>query len=321
MITFPTLIASVVLFAFLVIPGFLLGKAKLIERSALVSMTNVLMYVAMPFLVFSKLVSPDTDLRSISIPDILICTVVPAVMILGGFFFAMLVFRKKRDRVEKGVLLFCSVMPNCGFLGIPLAEVLFPTRPEVAVYLSLYNVVSTFLLLTVGVYVMSGDKRDISLKRAVLSPIMAAIVLGVIASLTGVVRYVPQIETYSGILASLTTPLSMLVLGVELSSLKLRRLILTPSLYVTAALKLVLSPAVAVLILFLLRLCGLPLSAPLMAAIFLATAVSTAASAPAMAKKYGCDGELAAILTLGTTILCTLTLPLLYMLAGLILPL
>ena len=317
MITFPTLIANVVLFALLIIPGFVLGKARLIERGALVSMTNILMYVAMPFLVFGKLVA--TDLRQISYVDILLCTVIPAVMILGGLLVAVLVFRKKGDDTRHRVGRFCAVMPNCGFLGIPLAEVLFPTRPEVAIYMSLFNVVSTFLLLTVGVYVLSGDKKDISFRRAVLSPIMASIVLGVIVSLSGISAQVPQIATYSGILAALTTPLSMLVLGVELSGLRFRRLVCTPALYVTAALKLVLMPVATVLLLFVLKLCGLPLSAPVMAALFLATAVSTAASAPAMSKKYGQDGELAAILTLGTTVLCTLTLPLLYLLADLLL--
>ena len=317
MTTFPTLIANVILFALLIIPGFVLGKLKLIERGALVSMTNILMYVAMPFLVLSKLVA--TDLRAIPLSDILLCTLIPAVVMLGSLLVAMAVFRKKDENTRWRVARFCVVMPNCGFLGIPLAEVLFPSRPEIAVYMSLFNIVSTFLLLTVGVYVLSGDKRDVSFRRAILSPIMASIVVGVIVSLSGVATVVPQISTYSTILASLTTPLSMLVLGVELSGLKLRRLVLTPALYAVSALKLVMMPTVTVAILFCLKLCGVTVSAPLAVAMFMATAVSTAASAPAMSKKFKRDGEFAAILTLGTTVICTLTLPLLYMLADLVL--
>jgi predicted permease len=90
-------------------------------------------------------------------------------------------------------------------------------------------------------------------------------------------------------------------------------------LYLTALFKLVIAPLSTVLMLLVLQLCGFPLSTPLMAGIFIATAVSSAASASAMAKKYGVDGEYAAILTLGTTILCAVSLPLLYMLSAVIL--
>jgi predicted permease len=317
MIAFSTLLSSVLMFALLIIPGFLLGKCKKIDHDSLESMTNILMYVAMPFLVFVKLLR--TDLQSISYTDILLCAIFPAFAIFFVFFLSSLCFREKGKTNRYRAGRFCSVFSNCGFLGIPLAEVLFPDRPEVAVYVSLFNVVNTFLLLTFGVYVLSGDRRDISVRRAVLSPIMASILLGVICSVLGVADFIPQVVTYADILAALTTPLSMIVLGVQLSGLPIRTLVTTPTLYLTALFKLVIAPLSTVLMLLVLQLCGFPLSTPLMAGIFIATAVSSAASASAMAKKYGVDGEYAAILTLGTTILCAVSLPLLYMLSAVIL--
>ena len=280
-------------------------------------MTNILMYVAMPFLVFVKLI--ETDLTSVSYTDILICAIFPAIANFLIFFLSSLVFRPHGEDNRYRAGRFCSVFSNCGFLGIPLAEVLFPDRPEVAVYVSLFNVMSTFLLLTFGVYVLSGDKRDVSFRRAVFSPIMASIILGVIFSLSGIADILPQVVTYADILASLTTPLSMIVLGVQLSGIRLSVLVTTPTLYVTAAFKLVAAPLSTVLLMFVLRLCGVPLSTPLMAGLLISTAVSSAASSSAMAKKYGVDGEYAAVLTLGTTILCAVTFPLLYLVSAVIL--
>ena len=49
-----------------------------------------------------------------------------------------------------------------------------------------------------------------------------------------------------------------------------------------------------------------------MQAMFLSTAVSAASSSPAMASKYGLDAGHAAILTIGTTFLCVITMPVLY---------
>lgn len=317
MIAFPTLLTNVLLFALLILPGFVLGKWKKIEKNALTSMTNILMYVAMPFLVFSKLLV--TDLRTISPTAIALCVLFPIVIIAVIYAVSLLLFKKKDGDTRFRANRFCAVFSNCGFLGIPLAEVLFPSSPQIAVYVSLFNVTSTFLLLTFGVYVLSGDKRDISFRRACISPIAISIVLGVIGSLCGVASLVPQVGTYANILANLTTPLSMLVLGVELSALRLSALVRTAALYPVALLKLVLSPLLTVAILFALSVCGLSFSPEVMAALFIATAVSTAASAPAMSKKYGVDGEHAAVLTLGTTVLCTVVLPLLYMLFELIL--
>ena len=63
-----------------------------------------------------------------------------------------------------------------------------------------------------------------------------------------------------------------------------------------------------------LRFPGLSVSQSLRTAVFLATAVSTALSAPSMAAKYGQDAKYAATVTMGTTFLCVITMPLLYML-------
>ena len=53
--TFWAMFSIVLLFAALLIPGYILGKAKAITDTAVLSFTNILMYIAMPFLVFSKL--------------------------------------------------------------------------------------------------------------------------------------------------------------------------------------------------------------------------------------------------------------------------
>ncbi len=310
MTVFSTLLGNVVLFALLLVPGFVLGKLRLIERGALNSMTNALMYVAMPALVLSKLFA--IDLRVLSAVDVIVCAAAPVVAVGVGLLLAVLLFRRRDGDTRWRVGRYCAVFSNCGFLGIPLADVLFPDRPEVALCVSLFNVVSTFFLLTLGIYILSGDRRHIRVRSAVISPIGVAIVLGVVLSLTGVGARVPAIGQYTGYLAALTTPLSMLVLGVQLSAMRFSAFFKTVALVWCALVKLLLVPICVMLMLFGLRLCGVEVGQAAAMAVFISTAVSTAASAPAMSQKYGSDGEHAAVLTLGTTILCVVTLPLVY---------
>ena len=313
MIAFPVLLKNVLMFTMLIIPGYVLGRMRKIEKSSIVSFTNILMYVAMPFLVLAKLI--ETDLSSLSLVGVVAALTVPFVVIFSTFFLSRLFFRTEESRRRYPAERFSSVMANCGFLGIPLAAALFPDNPEVVVYVSLYNVVNTFLLLTFGVYILSGSRETVSVKGALVSPIAAAILLGVLFSLFGVGEAIPELSTYSTTLAALTTPLSMTVLGVQLSGIGFKRIFLTGALYRVVFLKLILAPLIAMLLLFTVSvLLSVLVPISCLAAVFLSTAVSTAASTPAMSDKYGVDGEHAAVLTLGTTLFCTATLPLMYLL-------
>ena len=52
MTTIMVMFQNVILFAALMAPGFLLGKKKQFERGSVTTITNILMCVGMPFLVF-----------------------------------------------------------------------------------------------------------------------------------------------------------------------------------------------------------------------------------------------------------------------------
>jgi predicted permease len=299
----------VLLFAALLVPGYILGKARAITDVAVVSFSNILMYVAMPFLVFSKLL--EIDLSSIGLLEILISALLPIALELILLAVCRFVFKGREPK--KRAAAFCSIFPNCGFLGIPLAAALWPDKPEIVLYISVFNVVSTFLLLTLGVYVLSGNKKEISLKKTLISPIFFAIVLGVVASLLNINEHWSAVGTYASTLAQLTTPLAMISLGYELSKLNVLKMWVNAGVYLTSFIKLILSPLVTVGFLALVKcVFRLEIGISISSAMLVATAVSTAASAPSMAKKYDADSEYTATLTLANTLLCIVTLPLLY---------
>ena len=305
------MLGIVLLFAALLIPGYVLGKARAITDAAALSFSNILMYVAMPFLVFSKLL--EIDLTKIGLTEILISVCLPIVLELILLAVCRMIFRGKDPR--KRAATFCSIFPNCGFLGIPLAAAIWPDKPEIVLYISVFNVVSTFLLLTLGVYVLSGDKRAISLKKTLISPIFFAIVLGVLASLLKVNSYREGVGTYAVTLAQLTTPLAMISLGYELSKLNLLKMWMNAGVYAASFVKLILSPLVAIgLVAVVKYVFGVETDICIESAMLVATAVSTAASAPSMAKKFDADAEYTATLTLANTLLCVVTLPLTYLL-------
>ncbi len=308
MLSFPVLLRSVLLFAALAIPGFVLGRLNRIGTDARAAIGCILSEVAMPALVLARLL--ETDLDRLDRASVLWALLLPIGLtaVLWGLS-ALLFPARADDRHRHAVAQFCAIFPNCGFLGIPLAEAMFPDRPEPVLYISLFNVTATLCLLTVGVYLLSGDRHSISWRGILGKPIVWAVALGGVLSVTGAAPHLPWLAAYANYPAQLTTPLSMLVLGCALSELRLRDIFGQGDLYKTALVKLIAAP---VLTMLLLRVCGA--SADLAAALFLATGVSTASSASAMAGQHGADARYAATLTLGTTLLCVATLPLLSLL-------
>lgn len=304
---FTALIETVALFLLLMIPGYILGKCGMLPEGTIPGIGNIIMYIAMPALVFLKLL--QTDLRALQLTGILCCILLPIALGLGLLFLAKLLFHRSKPG-QLAVSCFCTAFPNCGFWSIPLACTLFPDQPEVAVYVSIFNVFNSFLMLTVGVYILSGDKQDISIRKMLSSPVVIAMVLGLGMALSGL--KLPQLERFAESLSQLATPLSMLVLGTESAKLRFQECFLNPKVYLVCVLKLIVSPLLAMATLWLLKRLGLSVSDTLSAAVFLAVAVSTALSAPTLAAKFHLDAKYAAALTIGTTVLCALTMPLLH---------
>lgn len=319
MIPFDTLLCSVLLLVALAVPGYWLGKRHKISDEAAACMGTVLSDVAMPFLVFEKLVG--TDLSAIPLSDILLCALLPIGLVILLLVVSRLLFHGYESKAAQNTSCFCAAFSNCGFLGIPLAAALFPTQPQIAVFVSLFNVFSSFMLLTLGVTVLSNGKEKVRFSRLLFRPITAAILAGIAVSHIHHHLYpLPFVVQYAAYPAALTTPLSMIAMGAELSKMPVRSVFCEKKLYPAAAVKLLFAPCVTVLALWLLRIAGMAVSTPAATALFIAAAVSTAATAPAMAKKYGADARLAAVQTMGTTLLCIGTLPLSSLLFKLVFP-
>lgn len=303
MFDFYVLAEKVLMFVLLMIPGFILGKFKILGKEAIAGFGEIITKVAMPCLVIVKML--ETNIASFGVANVIACIVhVPAFLFLMSFV-SRLIFKERR--VER----FCSVFPNCGFLGIPLAVAMFPDKPEVAVFLSIWNIFDSVMVLTFGVNILSGEKRKSNILSVLLKPISIAAILGIILSLFNFGSKFPMAVTYTEYFANVTTPLSMTVLGFELSKISWKNLFSRFETYTVSFMKLCISPLLALGIVYIFDLIpGISLSPALFAAVFLATGVASASIASTLANDCGKDAALAAILTVGTTILSVITMPL-----------
>lgn len=303
---------NVVLFVALAVPGYLLVKTKMLNSAHSGVLSKLLMYVGMPFLILSGTVN------NISFGKELIITVALVAAIGIAFTFAMFFVSKPVSAMEKnektnGMMRFCMTFSNNGFLGIPLAVAVFGANSPVMTVLVILNIITNILMYTLGVYLVSGDKSKISLKKAFLNPVLIAFVIGIILNLLKVNTYVPEISTFSSHFSGLVTPLSMTILGMKMAEIKFVSLFKSWRMYYVCALKLILFPCVIVALLLVVKRFGASMfDANVILGFFIAFAMPTAGLASTFADGFGGDTENAVSMTLGTTVLSILTIPVLY---------
>ena len=126
----------------------------------------------------------------------------------------------KLFRLEKRmiyVLLLCGFFGNITFLGFPFAELLFGTSslPITSVYVSVYNLIIFAVLLPL-IYMHLGKEGAIDgIEKTLLNPIVACTITGAIIVLLHI--DVSAAMPYLAAFSSLTTPLSLVAMGMFLS--------------------------------------------------------------------------------------------------------
>lgn len=303
MIGFSTLFGYVLMFGALLIPGYLMGKFRRVDAPALRGITNILTDVAMPFLVFVKLI--ETDLSEIAPIDAVVGLLLPCAFIFLMYALSFVFYRK--DDLQGRA---CSIFTNCGFLSLPLAAAVFP-HDTTAVFVSLFNLVHSFLILTLGTQMFSKEKQRIGIRTLLLKPITLSILLGVLCSVLGIGERFPASITYSNYLAMLCTPLSMFVIGAEMSRFPLKKIFTQKVVYYTGMLKLIFAPLLMMLIVAFLKYgLLLPLSKELALGMFLSAAASGGTVVSVIARGAGHDAERATVQILASTVFCIITIPL-----------
>jgi predicted permease len=305
------MLKNVIVFVALAIPGYLLIKTKLLKKEQSGALSMLLMYVGMPFLIFSS------TINNITINTELLATIgivlgIGVVYTFAMFFASKPLTKMEREQKTQGMMRFSSVFSNNGFLGIPLAMAVFGAGSMALMVVIILNIVTNVLMYTLGIYLISGDRKAISLKKAFLNPVLIAFVIGIIANLLNVKGYVPEVATYSTHFSNLVTPISMTILGMKMGGVKFLELFKSWKTYYVSALKLVVFPMIIVAIVFVLNQVTAIITPDMVLGVLIAFAMPTAGLASTFSDNFGGDTENAVAFTLGTTVLSIVTIPLLY---------
>lgn len=299
------MLKNVALFVLLAVPGYLLIKSKQLKVSESGTLTKVLTHIGVPFMVLTNVLNmPLTGEAVLSIVEI---GILSALFMLLLFFLSA--FLTKGETKKRGMMRFCMIFSNNGFLGIPLAQAAFGNSLELSCVI-MVNIVANILMFTLGIYLISGDKKQIHIKHVLVNPILIAFVLGIALNLLGVQKIVPITE-YSSLFNSIITPLAMLILGIKMATIRLRDLFAKARMYYVSLIRLIISPVLGIILLKVVNVM-LPITDGMLIGFFIAFACPTSGLATTFADQYDGDIENSVIYTLGSTLLSVISIPLLY---------
>ena len=323
-----TLLIQVTILVLMIIPGFLLAATKLVPVASAKAISNLILYAAQVALIIAGFCSVDPS------KEILLRMLAVFLFAIVSHFLFFLIgslFFRRAETAKKKVLIFSTVFTNAGYMGIPLLVALFgKTHPEVAIYGSIYVTAFNLYLWSLGAFLYTGDKKYISPRKMLINPATIATLVGlVIFSLAAIPEtneffITPIIRNENGIVLPLlnnfkgmVAPLSMFIIGLRLTELKLGRALKDKYLYLTLFVSLFVVPAAVFLLLKLVSVVGV-YHDDLTASVLMISAAAPAAAATSMfAEKFDGDSVYAGLIVSITSILCVVTMPLVCLLTKL----
>lgn len=234
-----------ILLLFLIIGiGYAARKFHLLNARRIHDLSHILVNITLPALTISSLQVPLTA-ATIGITENML--VVAFAYYLGAFCLSIAICRfLPATGSEKGIYQFILVFPNVGFMGIPISIAILGQKA--LFHVILFNAPFYLLAFTLGIYLMTRDSRTKFDPKVLITPGLAASVIGLVLFLFGYLIPAP-ISTAIEWLGMLTTPLAMIVVGAQLSVLPLSNLAGDWRIALITGFRLLILPVLAFLIL------------------------------------------------------------------------
>lgn len=299
MITQILLQQTIIMFALMLL-GLLLSRRGMITEQGSRDLSNVLLYAVIPCVILRSYMSEFSTekLRAMGLSALI------AVIAFAASIAVAYLSCGTRHRIEN----FAVAFGNAGFIGIPLVTAVF--GPEAAFYVVSFSTFANLLQWTYGIVIISGKKETMNLRMVFVNPVFISMVIGI--ALFVLQPTLPTVVTGTiGYIADGNTVLAMIILGYYLSKVQLRGLFADVRLYLFSALRLLVVPAVTILV-FL----PFPFARGEITLITLIAAATPIASSTAIfAQKFDQDYRRAVSYVCLSTILSVATLPLVMLFA------
>lgn len=303
---FITVFSQVCILMLLIAVGFVAAKAKIMTAEGTKCCTDIALIIVTPCVIIKSLIREYSGEIMKSLAKAFVLTLLVQVLMI---FLSMLLLHSK-DKEKERVLRFGSIFANCGFMSLPLQQVIL--GDDGTLYGSAYIIMFNLVVWSYGVFLISGDKKYIQPKKLFISPGIIGLLIGIIIFVFSVP--IPDI-VYSSInyLSAIYTPLPMLIIGYHLAQSNVLNAFRDIRCIFSVFLSLIVYPLAALGLLYLIGVRG-----TLLVSIIISVSAPVAAITTMFSSKFGGDTELSVDMVSLSTVLSLGTMPLVIYIAQLI---
>lgn len=306
-------VQSIFCIVIMILVGYILTHKNWFYDNTSSVFAKLIVNISLPCLMLSNILSSFNKeklinlSKGIMIPFLSMCLCYISAVVISK------IIKVKKERV--GVFRSMFFVSNTIFIGLPVNIALFG---NVSIpYVLLYYIANTSLFWTIGVYEISKDSGQIGnriFSKETIKRIMSPPLLGFIVAIFLVVfqiklpKFIMDSTYYLG---NLTTPLSMIFIGIIMYSVKLRDIKISKDMILVIVGRFIISPMI---VFSLLKFYNIP---KLMGNVFVIQSVMPVMTNSAIvAKSYNSDYEYATVMTVITTILSLVIIPFYMVLLG-----
>ena len=271
-----------------IIIGYLFGKTKKPDMTAIV---ELVFYVGLPAITFTSVID-----KQIVLFDATKIWASALIIMFGCGITAWIVFKITR---QKHSGLYIPII-NMNTVNIPFPIIYLVYGAEGLFAATLFFIPNVLVLNSLGIYLASGKHWRDSIKEVLKVPALYAAVAGLAVNFSHI--SVPQLVVKPlSFIALMVTPLVLIILGVNLATMRLNSL---PTTLLPSFLRVGVGLALGVLAVNLFQLTGI-----LRAVVILDSAMPAAANTAMLATKYKNEAELVSSVVFVTTIASLVIIP------------
>ena len=216
--------------------GYACGKIGYIDEIFTKKMTNLILMVTTPAMILASVSGPGAEYtKSTAFYVLGIAVITYALLPLLGFILAKLLGVPKADFK---LYIFMTIFSNTGFMGYPVVKTIF--GPGAVFLASLFNMVFSVVLYSLGVWLMDKDSGKFNVKN-IINPAMIASVLALVIFVFDWKLPSVMAQTFDAV-GSITSPAAMLIIGASLSTMKVKEILSEYRLYPFTLIKQILIP-------------------------------------------------------------------------------
>ena len=303
-------ISGILVILGMILVGFVIGEKAWFDDKSRGLIAKLVTQVALPCYMLYTITQRFTAADLLKMLPALRFPALSMVILLGIATGVARIFAVRQDR--RGLFISMFFNSNTIFVGLPINQALFGDAS--IPYVLIYYMCNTTFFWTLGTYLIQRDgegEAQFDLKtslKKVFSPPLMGFLLGIVLVMLQI-KLPAFLASDLQYLGNLTTPLSMIFIGLSVSHVGVKQLVLGKDQLLILLGRFLVAPLLMATIVY-----WTPLPSLMKQVFIIQSAMPVMTNAPVVARLYGADSDYAAVMVTETTLATMVVIPILMLL-------